>query len=162
MPQFDKPSEDFGLDGRTFFDAIDHDDDLIAVVRGHIYVERRLNSLLLKATPGIDPYLAKLSFSEKIDVARSSGLISAELKRAMLWLGELRNRFAHQATAIAVEDAGRAKARSTKDGRDYIEEMIDYYKRDPSDVRSIVRFAIVHIFTEVGYAIEDLEIKQRS
>jgi hypothetical protein len=162
MPQFDKPSEKFGLEGGAFFDAIDHEDDLIAVLQGHIYIERRLNGLLLKATPGADPFLAKLSFFEKVDVARSSGLITSELKRATLWLGELRNRFAHQSTAVTVEDAAVAKARSTKDGRDYIEDMILYYKRDSKDVRAIVRFAIVHIYTEMGWAIEELERRQQS
>jgi hypothetical protein len=162
MPEFDKPSEEFGLEGHSFFDAIDHDDDLIAVIRGQIYVEHKLNTLLLMVTPGVDPYLLKLSFAQKIDIARTSGLIGPELKRAMMWLAELRNRFAHRPTAISVEDAATAKARSSEDGSRYIDDMIDYYKRDSNDSRSIVRFAIVHVFTEIRYAIEDLELGKTS
>lgn len=142
-----------------FFEAIDHDDDLIAVLRGHIHVERRLNTLLMAEIPKSGPLLSRLSFFDRVKAARDGGLLSSEATRALLWLNDLRNRFAHTITVLNASDAADAKRRVTREGAEYIDDMLQYYKREADDTRSIVRFAIVSVFSELGMVLDERGIR---
>ena len=137
-----------------FFEAIDHEEDLVAVVKGHTYVERQLNELLLLKIPGSDALIARLPYSEKVRALRDLGVINAEEKRALMWLAELRNRFAHDETTLCADDAHEARRKATADGSTYISEVIEYYHRQ--DTKAVVRFAIVGIWTEMNYRLEEM------
>ncbi len=151
----DRPSETLEFDKSRFFEIIDDDEDLIAVLRGQIYVERRLNRLLSSLIPNRDVLTSRYSYNERVKAAADAGLISAEAKRALHWLGKLRNRFAHQDTVLTARDVEDARKSVTAEGALYIDEMIEYYKRDPRDIHSIIRFAIISVYSEMGFVLEE-------
>ena len=143
-----------------FFEAIDHDEDLIAIIRGHIYVERQLNELILLMIPGSDSLLVRLPFTAKVRALRELGIISSEESRALAWLASLRNRFAHSETTLRATDAQEACRSATVMGLNYINDMKVLYHRE--DTQSVVRFAITGIWADMNYKLDELPKPTRS
>lgn len=79
--------------------ALLSDDDLIAVVRSHIYVERLVNRLIDSLLPYPDSFSgARINFSHKIDLALALGL-KQQFGPPLKKIGSIRNQFAHEAEA---------------------------------------------------------------
>jgi hypothetical protein len=94
------------FDDDAWLKAIYAEDPLGAVVRGHLYVESLVLSLIEEALPNpkaVD--LVRLNFPLKIDLAVAMGLIHPDDKPAFMFLNRLRNRFAHNVKAtVSLED----------------------------------------------------------
>jgi hypothetical protein len=94
------------LEDARWLDDIFADDPLGAVVRGHLYVESLLITLIEEALlnpEAID--LARLNFPLKMDLAVALGLVNPDDAPAFLFLNRLRNRFAHNVEAtVSSED----------------------------------------------------------
>jgi hypothetical protein len=101
-----------GTDGRTINDlvaerhkrrmqalatALESEDDLGKVVRGHIHIEHELQQIIFFAAPNPDQLKAfeRQEFSEKVRLALVLGLKS-DLASPLNAAGNLRNKFAHQ------------------------------------------------------------------
>ena len=78
----------------SFVKAIQSEDALGAVVRGHLHIEAGLNDFLAAATP-FPERLPDLSYSQKIGLACAFGL-KEEHAPPLRALGKLRNDFAHE------------------------------------------------------------------
>lgn len=79
-----------------FIDHINADDPLQIVIRGHLYVEAELITLIseaLKDSEALD--LSRLGFPTKIDLAVALGLLSRDEKAPYIYLNKLRNSLAH-------------------------------------------------------------------
>jgi hypothetical protein len=72
------------------------DDDLVAVLRGHLYIEAELNDLLRAFVPGCDEMLNELDFMQKAKVARRMRLFGKPTMRSLQAIAEIRNEFAHE------------------------------------------------------------------
>lgn len=80
------------------------EDVLGVVVRGHLYIEAALNSLielLLPYPQEID--MDRLKWGTKLDLVHALGL-STDLKRPLLAINKIRNSFAHVPNAILGKD----------------------------------------------------------
>ena len=76
--------------------ALVHDDDLVAVVRGHIYIEQQVNRLI----KGLFPYPEKIDYSrlgwpQRVELSLALGL-KAQYGPPLKKLGTIRNKFAHR------------------------------------------------------------------
>lgn len=77
--------------------ALDTEDDLGRVVRGHIHIEHELQQTIFFAAPNTDQLKSfeRQEFSEKVRLALVLGLKS-DLASALNAAGNLRNKFAHR------------------------------------------------------------------
>ena len=78
----------------SFIKAIQNEDALGAVVRGHLHIEAGLNDFLGVVTP-FPEHLPDLSYSQKVGLACAFGL-KEEHAPPLRALGKLRNDFAHK------------------------------------------------------------------
>jgi hypothetical protein len=87
-------------------EALTAEDELGAVIRGHLYIEHELNEFI-KARLPLEAFEAltamRIEYDKKITLAVSLGLPS-EFKNALRKLGEIRNAFAHNLDATLAED----------------------------------------------------------
>lgn len=51
-----------------FAQALTHDVDMVAVLRGHLYLERAIFALLCKSEPGREAHFASMSFMQKVNL----------------------------------------------------------------------------------------------
>jgi len=83
----------------ALYQTLSHDDDLIAVVRGHLYVESMLNRLIESLLPyPKEIENSRLGWPQRVELSLALGLkkqYGAPLKK----LGKIRNTFAHQPDA---------------------------------------------------------------
>jgi hypothetical protein len=87
-----------------FLDAISREDNLGAIIRGHLHVESKLIQLIESALPepgAID--LGRLQFPTKLELAVALGLITEDEKRGLAALNSLRNKLAHNVHYELVE-----------------------------------------------------------
>ncbi len=80
---------------RDFLEAAESDEDLVAVLRGHVYVEQDLENLILDVIPNAEPLLGRMSFDGKLNAARDMNLLSQAMARSLGALDKLRDSFAH-------------------------------------------------------------------
>lgn len=137
-----------------FLWAIDHGDDLVAVLRAHQSIQKQIDRLLNHAIPGSEPLTKRLTYTENVAAAAEIGLLSAEQKGAFLWVKDLHSRFVRGAENFMASDVDEAKKLITRDGVIYMREMIEFYNSDPNDAKSLVRYAIISVYTETEYALE--------
>lgn len=86
--------------------ALREDDDLVAVLRGHLVVEAMLGTVIAMLYPNCGVLLDEMGYGEKVRIARRQGCIDKDRQRALQTLGEIRNSFAHLPikTALTAED----------------------------------------------------------
>lgn len=107
-------SEQVQADISTFINKIFADDPLTMVVKAHLYIESVLNKLIatyLEHPQALD--LARMAFSQKIQLGISLGLIDRRERRVLIGLNRIRNRFVHNLEA----------ALSEKDAADLLAEL---------------------------------------
>ena len=80
---------------RRFFAAIASDDALIAVLRGHLFVEADVTCLLAQLFPGAEALIDDLSYEQKIRRLKKAVTLPVGISTSLKALGELRNAFAH-------------------------------------------------------------------
>jgi|GEM_PF-7091246 len=91
-----------------FFVAITSDEDLVAVLRGHLYIEADVNELLAHHFPASQALIDDLSYEQKIRRLRKSMELPRDVATLMKALGELRNAFAHNLErSLTAEDDSR-------------------------------------------------------
>ena len=84
-------------------DALMHDEDLIAAVRGHLYIEIQLNRLIERLVPYPEEIAnSKLGWQQRVELALGLGLKS-QYGPPLKKLGNIRNKFAHSPNA-SIED----------------------------------------------------------
>jgi len=85
-----------------------HDEDLIAAVRGHLYIEIQLNRLIERLVPYPEEIEnSKLGWQQRVQLALGLGLKS-QYGPPLKKLGNIRNKFAHRPDA-SIEDKDIAK-----------------------------------------------------
>jgi hypothetical protein len=89
---------------RRFFDAIVSDEDLIAVLRGHLYVEADVTDLLVGLFPGSSELLDDLTYFQKVRRLKKSMELPPGVAATLEALGTLRNSFAHNLDRVLRED----------------------------------------------------------
>ena len=97
MTDFDYTNASFDdLDQRAM-DLLVFDDakDLSVVLKGHLFIERILDSLIEQAVPNPDG-LPSLNFDRKVDLANALDVIDAGLASSIKSLNRIRNRYAHR------------------------------------------------------------------
>lgn len=82
--------------------SLEHDSDLIAVLRGHLYIEAALTRLIAAQYPGSDDLVMELSYMHKIRLARRRNLIDKAFATALQTLGNVRDSFAHLPIKLAL------------------------------------------------------------
>jgi hypothetical protein len=78
-----------------FSQDLQHDDDALSIIRGHLHLEVMLGELLAVRFPGAEHWLEFVQFADKVKLARREELINKEYARALTTIGNLRNSFAH-------------------------------------------------------------------
>ncbi len=94
-----------------FLETLQHGVGLVVVLRGHLYVEAAIETLILARAPGFEPYLGspRFSFARKVDVATALGVLTPECAKGVQALNKIRNDFAH--------DLKREDLTKAEDGR---------------------------------------------
>ena len=76
--------------------ALRGEDDLGVVIRAHLHIESKLESLLRKLIPYYQHLeKARINYSQKVDLALAMGL-KPEYSKVLRKLGKIRNDFAHK------------------------------------------------------------------
>lgn len=84
-------------------DALMHDEDLIAAVRGHLYIEIQLNHLIERLVPYPEEIEnSMLGWQQRVELVLGLGLKS-QYGPPLKKLGNIRNKFAHRPDA-SIED----------------------------------------------------------
>lgn len=78
---------------KEFMEVTNHDELLIVILRGHLYIERELIKILGKVFD--DDTYNNLTFAQKVDLCNSLGLIEKEKIGSLRKLNKQRNGFAH-------------------------------------------------------------------
>ena len=82
---------------KSFYEALDNEDDLGVVIRAHIHVESTIIKFINERLTDLKS-LGKLSYSQRVELACELGL-NVEMKKPLKILGEIRNSFAHKINA---------------------------------------------------------------
>jgi hypothetical protein len=133
-------------DLHAFEQAIKSEDDLGAIIRGHLYAETALNELLRKNLRH-SSVARKFTFDQKADLVRALGLVSHQMRIMLRQLGVLRNRFAHNLNYILNEQDVLACKVAMK-GRAFVELRVAPV--DPMTGGEIVRAFMSVLRTELN------------
>jgi len=83
-------------------DVLGHDDDLVAVIRGQIYIEIQLNYLINGLLLYPEEIESRLGWPQRVELSLALGL-KAQYGKPLKKLGAIRNKFAHQPDASIEE-----------------------------------------------------------
>lgn len=93
---FDKLTYD-ELDQHTMEQLVLEEDEISPILRGHLIIEKVLETLLSKNFERPSSFFReRSSFKLKVDLAYSLGLINNKYKSAFLALNNIRNNYAHK------------------------------------------------------------------
>ncbi|WGD28707.1 hypothetical protein AncyloWKF20_12930 [Ancylobacter sp. WKF20] len=83
--------------------ALLHDEELIIILRSHLYIENELNKIIYLFMGHLNILdIINLNYSKKIDLAIRFGL-NKDYRKRLITLGRLRNKFAHNIKASLEE-----------------------------------------------------------
>jgi hypothetical protein len=122
---------------KDFLKITDHDDLLIIVLRGHLYIEREINNLLKKVYK--DEQYRNLLFSQKVDLCKSLGLIDSDRIPPLNKLNKHRNGYAHNLDfKIEEKDYEDLLSTLSKEAKDQFEIELDgFYKLNQEKEKSL-------------------------
>jgi len=80
---------------QRFFGSMASDEDLVAVLRGHLFVEADVTGLLEQLFPGAGELIDDLTYEQKIRRLKKAMVLPSDVATLLKALGELRNIFAH-------------------------------------------------------------------
>jgi hypothetical protein len=90
-----RPNYPEALNALAVFTTLVDDADLVAVLRGHLYIEAMLTEIIATKYAGAAPVVRWLDFWRKVRIARENKLIESEDAAALQVLGNVRDSFAH-------------------------------------------------------------------
>lgn len=132
---------------QLFFRSIASDEALVAVVRGHLYVEADVNHLLELHFPNASPLIDDLTYEQKIRRLRKSVALPSSIVTLLKALGELRNAFAHSLDRSLTEaDDARFYGALEPDFKPGVDDMINHGAFPPGP-GARVRSAIIILHT---------------
>jgi len=135
---------------RRFFIAISSDDDLVAVLRGHLYVESDVDHLLAQIFSGTETLIADLTYEQKIRRLKKAAGLPVEISTLLKALGELRNAFAHDIErALTSADDCRFFNALSAEYKPSVEEMIEGGEVFPDGPAARVRASIIILHTSL-------------
>lgn len=129
--------------------ALNHDDDLVAVLRGHLYVEAILTEIIGTKYNGAVPVLHWLDLHRKLQIARAEDLIESLDRTALQALGGIRDSFAHlpvKGALTADDDAAIAKALPDLLNSRFYAFISPLMDKDRSRTGLIVRSGILYLY----------------
>jgi hypothetical protein len=136
---------------RKFYESLVHDEGLIAVLRGHLYVEVLLHDVLrARLGSNTDAIIKGLDFFAKYALARRLLLITKQHARELQALGELRNSFAHTFDRMLTVEDDEKMFKAVDDGS---KQMIrDYFAKHPDEkvIGGITKLAILMINADIS------------
>ncbi len=133
-----------------FLQTVSHEEDLVAVLRGHLMVDVQLNDLLAQRLGGSD-VLAFVAFQDKVTLTKRHELVPKDFRKLLLAVNDLRNSFAHPPIKKTLTDddvAALYKAVPT----DFRNVLFEYHGADarPGDkVRAILGFTFSWLHGQV-------------
>lgn len=86
--------EEFYKSRKQFMDETNHNDNLVIILRAHLYIEQELNNLIIKVMKNPKKLKARY-YADKLDLAYSLGLIESPLYSSLVKLNKIRNAYAH-------------------------------------------------------------------
>ena len=115
-----------------FMEEMMRDEPLISVIRGHLYIESRLESILLSKVPGAQGLLKQMGFARKTKAATAYGLIDKHATKSLFAINRIRNAFAHELTSKTLNASDDTTLASTLRGEmlRHYEYTIESIKRD--------------------------------
>lgn len=103
-----------------FYD--NYDENLIRYIKGHLFIEFAMNTILLKAT---HRSISKYTFSQKIDLLFDGGFIDEPEKKLLKRINQFRNKIAHNLDCeLTFETVFELVELSAQAGVDYSDETI--------------------------------------
>jgi hypothetical protein len=90
--------------------------DLVATLRGHLYLERAMFALLRKSEPGRDAHFAAMTFAKKTRVLQAKGLVPNEAIKGIRAINFIRNEFAHQLERVELTEGDDKMVEHTMTG----------------------------------------------
>lgn len=121
-----------GLDSR-FAEALQGEDELGVVVRGHIHIESKLNTYIATVVPH-PKELPNLRYYQKIELACAMGLslVHAPLLKAV---GDVRNAFAHNPEAqITSQSAAKLRGVFSAIHREAADVVVDALRKSGAEL----------------------------
>lgn len=114
------------LDSRSYTNIIDfyndYDENLIRYIKGHLFIEFAINTILEKAA---QKTASKCTFSKKIDLLFDGNFINESEKNLLKRINYFRNRIAHRLDyTLTFDTVFELVELSAKAGVDYSEETI--------------------------------------
>lgn len=132
---------------QLFFRSIASDEALVAILRGHLYVEADVNHLLEQLFPNASALIYDLTYEQKIRRLRKSTTLPRSIATLLKALGELRNAFAHSLDrAVTEADDARFYDALENDFKPGVNELISR-EAFPSGPGARVRAAIIVLHT---------------
>ncbi|GMQ99859.1 MAG: hypothetical protein BMS9Abin18_0687 [Zetaproteobacteria bacterium] len=118
-------------------DTLRHDDDLVAVVRGHLHVEMQVNRLIEGLLPYPEEIESRLGWPQRVELSLALGL-RAQYGPPLKKLGSIRNRFAHRPD-VTLEDKDVRELYQClhKEDKDIV---LESYKRTQNKVKDPLEF----------------------
>jgi hypothetical protein len=101
---------------RPFAMSVTHDVDMVAVLRGHLYLERAMFALLLQSEPGRDGYFKRMSFSTMVDALATKRLIPSEAIASIRAINDIRNEFGHELERTELDADGEKNVEAAMTG----------------------------------------------
>jgi hypothetical protein len=84
------------LDHLTMSKLVFDDNDISTVLKGHLFIEKILETLISKHLPNPNSFFYKpRTFALKIDLAKAMGLLDEEHESALKALNKIRNNYVH-------------------------------------------------------------------
>lgn len=122
---------------KDFLKVTNHEELLVIALRGHLYIENELSVLLRKVFK--DNKFNELSYSQRVDLCKSLGLIQKERIPALEKFNKQRNGFAHSLEfTITEKDFQDLLSTLSKESRTFFErELEGYYKLNSEIERTL-------------------------
>lgn len=136
-----------------FLQTVSHEEDLVAVLRGHLMVDVQLNELLSERVGGIE-VLSFVSFQDKVTLTKRQQLVAREYRRLLLAVNDLRNSFAHLPIkkSLTGDDAAELYKAVPAEARDVITAYHGPDATAGQQVRAILGFAFSWLHGRVDEA----------
>lgn len=135
-----------------YLEHINADDPLQIIVRGHLYVESAMISLIESNLPnptGID--FTKFNFHQKLEIAVALGLVKSDECHSLLQLNSLRNKLAHN---LHIEFTDKSLTNITQSFDPESRELYKSFANGKIDLKDMLRVAITVLY-------DKLEVKRQ-
>jgi hypothetical protein len=142
---YDIRMEEFRKSYTEFLDLTDHEEEMIVVLRAHLYIEQEINQLLSK----IFENMPEMTFSQKIDLCKSLAIIDNDIYNPLKKFNKLRNLFAHNLN-FKLEEKHYEDLVSTlsKSSKDQFKEDLSRYNKTQINLLDKLRILLASIWAD--------------